>query len=359
MTYDRKPIDAVGPGKSGTGAGPDVGPGKKTLTESLLNGAPKDGETTPADASYGGIVKAVTADDVSLVSDARQPKTTEVAKLKKTDRVTPVDLGTGQEFNKGAEGTDKTWWKVKVLAGTNAGKEGWIQTRNLGSILKVTKPGTLESTTKVGEGSVEVHTGQALEREGANDGDNNFALTYQGKDADQVRFLQFIWREIVGIDDKGVSAPVKGSITTSGGTYDLTDNGTYAKPGTPSKKNYNTDSPNAAEPFYEGFGEADRTADAAKMIDLPGAATGQVKGAFRNGAQKVASRAHFNTFLIKDRKVTFKTAIDIAWDFPDAASADAPKPGHHTVSGSSAADALPATIAERFHEQYPAFKDIK
>jgi hypothetical protein len=96
---------------------------------------------------------------------------------------------------------------------------------------------------------------------------------------------------MVGVDDKGASTPVKETITTSGGTYDLTDNGTYDKFGKPAKNNYNTDCPDKANPFYETFGEADRTADSTKMIDLPGAAVSQVKGSFKGGAKKIASRA--------------------------------------------------------------------
>jgi hypothetical protein len=366
-TYDYKRASTQGgsgtPGRSDI-AGPS--PGKQTLTGQLpavqrkaVAGAGTDGETGTDDVAFGGIVKSVTADDVAMVSDASKPKDSEVAKLKKTDQVRPVDLGVGSAFNKGAEGTGKTWWKVAVIKGPHVGKEGWVQVSNLGSILDVKNAGKLESTTKVGDGSVEVHTGQKLEREGADDGDNNFALTYKGKDADDAKWLQFIWREVVGVDDKGTSTPVKETITTSGGTYDLTDNGTYDKFGKPAKNNYNTDCPDKANPFYETFGEADRTADSTKMIDLPGAAVSQVKGSFKGGAKKVASRAHFTTFLIKGRKVAFQTAIDIAWDFQKKEDADAPPKGAHTVSGSSEATALPATIAERLHDQYPAFKDIK
>jgi hypothetical protein len=329
--------------------------GKRTLTESLGKG---EGDPN-ADVAFGGIVKSVAVDDAPLLADASKPKDAPIAKLKKTDRVRPVDLGVGAAVNKGAEGTGKAWWKVSVIGGASAGKEGWMQVENLGSILKVTHAGKLESTTKVGDGSVDVHTGHALEREGADDGDNNFALTYTGKDAADAKWLQFIWREIVGVDAKGVSTPVKETITTTGGTYDLTDNGTFTTPGTPAKNNYNTDCPDPANPFYETVGEADRTADSTKMIDLPGAAVGQVKGAFKNGASKVASRAHFSTFLIKGKQVAFKTSIDVVWGFAKKEDADAPAKGAHTVSGSAAATALPATIAERFHDQYPGFKDIK
>ena len=373
MSYDYRKA-AVQRQQQGRSGPAGLGPGKQTLTELLPAGAPavqlkastagaSDSATSPdgatSDGAYGAIVKSVAIDDSPLVSDASKPKDTEVVKLKKADRVTPLDLGVGSAFNKGTEGTGKTWWKVSVISGPNAGKEGWVQSDNLGSILNVKKAGKLESTTKVGDGSVEVHTGQELEREGAPDGDNNFALTYTGKDADDARWLQFVWREVIGVDDKNVSTPVKDSITTSGGTYDLTDNGTDAKPGTPAKKNYNTDSKDSSVPFYESSFESDRTADSTKMIDLPGAALGPVKGAFKAGAKKVVSRAHFTTFLVKGRKITFQTAIGIVWDFQKKADADAPPNGVHTVSGSTAASALPATIAERFHEQYPAYKDIK
>ena len=375
MSYDTRKASAQGqPGRQESAG---LAPGKQTLTERLpLIGLPAasagatavqrkaaasraDGASVSADVAFGGIVKSITVDDTPLVSDASKPKDTEVVKLKKTDQVRPVDLGVGSAFNKGSEGTGKTWWKVAVIKGPNVGKEGWVQVGSLGSILSVKDAGKLESTTKVGDGTVEVHTGQELEREGAPDGDNNFALTYKGKDADDARWLQFIWREIIGVDDKGASTPVRETITTTGGTYDLTDNGTFDKFGKPVKNNYNTDCPDKSDPFYETVGESDRTADSTKMIDLPGALTGQVKGAFKNGAKQVASRAHFATFLIKGRKVTFQTAIDIAWRFAKKEDADAPSKGVHTVSGSAEASALPAPIAERFHDQYPGFKDIK
>jgi hypothetical protein len=352
MDQDYKRTSA--PTSQGKSEGPGSSVGKRTLVDSLGKG----GGDPSADVAFGGIVKSVAVDDAPMLADVSKPKDPPVAKLKKTDRVRPVDLGVGAAANKGVEGTGKAWWKVSVIGGANAGKEGWMQVENLGSILKVTKAGVVE-TTKVGDGSVDVHTGQALEREGADDGDNNFALTYTGKDAADAKWLQFIWREIIGVDDKGVSTPVKETITTTGGTYDLTANGTYAKPGTPAKNNYNTDCPDKASPFYETVGEADRTADSTKMIDLPGSLTSQVKGAFKAGASKVASRAHFSTFLVKGKQVAYKTSIDILWGFNKKEDADAPPKGAHTVSGSSTANALPATIAERFHDQYPGFKDIK
>lgn len=73
----------------------------------------------------------------------------------------------------------------------------------------------------------------------------------------------------------------------------------------------------------------------------------------------MVSRAHFHTFLVKDRKVQFGTHIDIHWDFAKADDTKTPAKGKHAVSGGGATDALPETIRERFHEQFPAYKDIK
>ena len=46
-------------------------------------------------------------------------------------------------------------------------------------------------------------------------------------------------------------------------------------------------------------------------------------------------------------------------DLPPPEDTDAPPPGKHSVSNSGETNALPKTIAERFHEQYPAYKDLK
>jgi hypothetical protein len=358
-------VDGLGPGRQPSlpmaGLSPALPRGvleRKVQRRLLQRKQPADPAASQDDAVFGGVVRAVKADSTSLVADPAKPKDPAVAALGKGDQVTPTDLGGGRDFNRGAEGTGAIWWKVVVKSGAAVGKEGWLQASSMESILKVKDKGKEETAVKVGDGQVDVATGRHLEKSGADDGDNNFSLTYTGKDAGDAHWLQFIWREVVGADDKGAAVPVKGSITSTGGTYDLTDNGAFDKNGTPGKKNYNTDCPNASDPFYEAFGEADRTAESTTMIDLPAARTDKVIEAFDKGARKVASRAHFHTFLVKGKKVTFATNINVTWTFLSKAEATGGPRGVHTVKDSGAASGLPATIAERFHEQYPAFKDI-
>jgi hypothetical protein len=210
----------------------------------------------------------------------------------------------------------------------------------------------------------ETSTGMSLESGTAQDvaahGVSGSSIGYEGKDADKMRWLQFIWREVIGVDDKGASKPVAGSITTSGGTYELTAGGTKSSSGSPKKENYNTDSKNSTDPFYEAGFAGDRTADSTTMVDQPGGAGAKAKEAFDDGAQSAVSRAHFSTFLVKDEKeVKYQTHVDVQWDFARKEDADAPPAGKHTVSGSGETSALPETIAERLHEQYPAYKDLK
>ncbi len=316
-------------------------------------------DDVPADGAHGGVFRSVSKDGTPLVSDAAEPKKTELAKLKKGEIAQPVDLGAGSAFNKDIAGTPKQWWKVKILRGENVGKEGWVQAGDLDSSYTVKDQGKSEYSAKVAGGEVDIHTGQQLELLGSS-WDNKFTLDYKGKDASEARWLQFIWREIIGVNDKGTSEPVKDSITTSGGKYQLTEGGTKDTPGTPKKENYNTDSADKSEPFYEAAFTADRTADSTSMNDQPAAAVATVQKAFANNAAKsVVSRAHFTTFLIKGKKVAFKTNIGVEWNFAKADDVKAPPKGVHTVSGSGEASSLPSTIAERFHEQYPGYKDIK
>jgi hypothetical protein len=59
-----------------------------------------------------------------------------------------------------------------------------------------------------------VSTGQTIDANGAAFGDTCSGQP-RGQGRRQMRWLQFIWREVIGVDDKGASKPVAGSITPS------------------------------------------------------------------------------------------------------------------------------------------------
>jgi hypothetical protein len=113
--------------------------------------------------------------------------------------------------------------------------------------ITVKDEGDLEHEAEVGGGEVEVRT-DVEAKMGDRKFEEMFSLRYKGKQSSKTQWLQFIWREIQ-VDD-----PVKGTfcvdeeISTTGGSYRLT---------TDSKKpNYNTDSADKDNPFYETAGAA-------------------------------------------------------------------------------------------------------
>jgi hypothetical protein len=193
---------------------------------------------------------------------------------------------------------------------------------------------------------------------------DNFTIGYKGTDAPNQHWLQFINREVIGIHADNSAHPVNDSISTSGtrgGSYKLTLGGTETTKGAPGEANYNTDSDDSSDPFYEkgnGAGEpANRTADSTTIIDMPSSAKAKVDAAFAAGAKKVVSRANFSTFLVHTDAVTYKVQVSVVWTFNSSADVD-PRPTMTTEGGGKATE-LPSTIRARFHAQYPAFSFIK
>jgi hypothetical protein len=214
----------------------------------------------------------------------------------------------------------------------------------------VSKPGTEAHTGKVEGGEVSVHTGTqytptaagaALRPEG-------FSLGYKGGLASETRWLQFIWREIV------VNHPTKGEYHVKAAIGTSAKHG-YSLTTDRDKPTYNTDSADADNPFYEAGFFSNRTADAMTMFDQPAAIESHVRAAFSDGATKVTSRAHFNTFLIRDYKTLYHVYLQVEWTFNSAAAS----PNVQTVKSAGKADSLPSDMKEKLVEQYPKFDYIQ
>jgi annexin-like protein len=208
----------------------------------------------------------------------------------------------------------------------------------------VAAPGTEVHTGKVEGGTVSVRTGTQLTAGGLAEG---YSVGYKGGLSDESAWLQFIWREIE------VEDPVRGdfrldqTITTSGGTYKLTTD--------PDDPHYNTDTASGTDPFYEAAGMSDRTADSSTMYDMPSPMDHLVKAQLAAGATKVTSRAHFNTFLIRDYRAIYRVTVDVEWVFTSAAT----PPRTQRVTGTSKVDGLPSGIRARLVEQFPKFAYIE
>jgi hypothetical protein len=217
-----------------------------------------------------------------------------------------------------------------------------------------TSPGTTTKTEAVGSGTVTVRTDVHGTFGGS--ADHLFALTYKGSDSQDNHWLQFIHREIIGIHSDGTAHAQTGSITTTGGSYQLTTGGTVTSRGAPGKNNYNTDTASTTDPFYEVGGINNRSADATTIYDQPSAADARVQAAFAAGATRVISRAHFDTYLITVDHVVYHVQISVEYDFSSSTATPSPV---SAMNAAGAATALPAAIAERFHAQFPSFSFLK
>jgi hypothetical protein len=209
--------------------------------------------------------------------------------------------------------------------------------------LDIVNKGAVAHCAKLGEGTISVHTGVGLKGEATQE---NYTVGYEGKDADQMQWLQFIWREVeVTHPDRG-KYRLGDEITTTGGTYKLTTD--------PSKPNYNTDSADKKEPFYTVGGMGERTADATTMLDEPSPMTKMIEAAYDAGATAVTSRAHFTTYMLKGMDVAYRLGIDVEW----ATTSKTVPPRTQKVSSGAEATALDPRQRERLLQQFPAYEWI-
>ncbi|MFF5294356.1 eCIS core domain-containing protein [Paractinoplanes globisporus] len=206
-------------------------------------------------------------------------------------------------------------------------------------------PGTEALTFAVPGGVVSVHTGaEFTAKDHVTDG---FTLKYEGGLANESHWLQFIWREIVAQHPVLGEIHVDDSITTSSRRpYKLTTD--------PDDPQYNTDSKDPKNPYYEAGFASIRTDDSTTMLDHPAPVMAKVRAQFAAGATSVVSRAHFTTFLIRDYRTVAFVALDVEWTFASPVE----PPRVQSVKDGGKADALPKAIRETLIQQYPDFAYI-
>ena len=209
--------------------------------------------------------------------------------------------------------------------------------------------GTEGFSANVPGGAVSAHTGTKYTR-GGRQRPAGFSIGYEGGLASESHWLQFIWREIIVTNAAGAERRLNDPITTSGGHYNLTTD--------PAHPVYNTDS-DPPNPFYESTGISNRTAEATTIFDYPGEPVAWVNREFRRGASRVVSRAHFNSFLIRDYKTLERVSIDIEWTFNSLIPAGAPPAGRTYATSGAKVDKLPDDMKTVLVAQFPAFDYIQ
>jgi hypothetical protein len=220
-----------------------------------------------------------------------------------------------------------------------------------------------KSDAKVLGGTVEMHTGGTITPAG---GGNKildvYSLTYKGADADDMRWLQFIWREVV-VEPPAVGkakprkAPLKLRLDHSGSAYHLTTD--------PAKPHWTVDSsrnppapgqPSENRPFFEENAAVNRKAGELTMFDYPSSMDYIAARLYQSGSPpaKVVSHFHAATYLVNGMDVLYRGDTDLTWIF----TADDFKKGAAPVRPVAAAHGAPANQIEaaqrtRLLIQYP------
>jgi hypothetical protein len=174
------------------------------------------------------------------------------------------------------------------------------------------------------------------------------SLNYEGKDASEVRWLQFIWREVVPDGAKGIA----GTAHHQGKSYPLTTD-----PGEPTQIGWNTDTATykggGQAAFYELDNAVNRNEAHVEMFDEPSSPFDKdIKAAFAAGhaGGGVTGRAHLVEYLIKGTDVLFRA--EVKFDYTYAKATDTPDAQPKLVKAEKASAIDPAARA-RLHEQFP------
>jgi hypothetical protein len=205
------------------------------------------------------------------------------------------------------------------------------------------------ATDSVGSGKVKIYTGIPFTPKGDPwKRPNGVSLRYEGSDASDVRWLQFIWRELVPDGAKGVS----GTVSHQGQSYPLT-----TEPSEPSQIGWNTDTATYKSgpvgAFYEKDNATNRDRRSVEMFDEPSSPYDKdVASAFQGRASGggVTGRAHLVEFLVKGRDVLY--CAEIQYEYRYAAATDKPA-GQPTLIGHGKASAIDPGARARLHEQFP------
>lgn len=211
----------------------------------------------------------------------------------------------------------------------------------------ITTPGAEAAKGAVAGGTVSVRTGVAGTTSGGATFSGGFSLGYTGGLSSDSRWLQFIWREIIVTHPIEGTHPILHPVTTRGGHYNTTTD--------PSAPNYNVDSASPSSPFYEAGFRDIRTADSTTILDVPTAINSAVNSQFTKGATRVISRAHFNTFLIRDYQTLHHVYLVVEWDFTSPAVA----PRVQTVRSAGSATSLPSEMRDVLIARYPTYAYIQ
>jgi hypothetical protein len=201
---------------------------------------------------------------------------------------------------------------------------------------------------KVGNGQVEIRKTVAYKvtTSGTTPKKEGVSLAYTGTDTDKVRWLQFIWREVVAFFPDGSKVPQTH-------TFDSRPAGSYDATTDDKDRKFNTDSGTSRSPYYEQDTSTNRTGTKLTLLDEPDHWDVLAKKPFEDQAKPpshVTSSAHLVDYLVRGTEVLYRAEIDMDWKFMNP---NVIPPVQTTVRFAGKADRLEPGHRKKLLEQYP------
>lgn len=214
--------------------------------------------------------------------------------------------------------------------------------------------GRMPGEVGVPYGQVEVRTGEEVELKGGATLPNRIAIEYSGLLSADMKWLQFVWFELVATTPKG-SVATSATVGTTSGTKPFTTD--------PKNPNWSVDSASTTDPFYEAGGRNLRTASSTTIFDSPGggSVTPLADGVFKAGigATAVTFTAHFETYLIQADTAVYVAGWQASTAFTQVKGTTVAAAIGYSVGGSGPVAGMPADRQKLLAASYPKFKTIK
>jgi hypothetical protein len=217
----------------------------------------------------------------------------------------------------------------------------------------VTSPGTEVHHDTVGGGDVSVRTGLKALYDGVGLATEAFEMEYAGPDAAKTQWLQFAWREIAVEEDLWPDSMLEDVIPAET-PYRLTTD--------PAEPRWIVDvAPGGGSPFYEAAATDNRDPTSTTLLDAPDPLDKLVLREFRGGADRVTSRIHFSTYLVRGMDVLYRVDLTVEWVFERDTHYDETKrrvtvpPRSQTLEGGYAVAAIDPRMRRKLVAVWPDF----
>jgi hypothetical protein len=229
-----------------------------------------------------------------------------------------------------------------------------VGTPTKGAVQHTGEVGHLPGQIGVAYGMVEVRTGEEIELKGGAKVPNVIAVQYKGSYSADMKWLQFVWFELVATIPAG-TARVTGNVPTTSGNKPFTMD--------PKAPDWSVDSASTTDPFYEASGVNLRDKTSTTIFDAPGggSATPLADAVFKAGvgATSVTFTAHFEDYLIRTDGAVYVVGWQASTVFTQSKGATTAGAIGYTVGTSEQVTGLPKARQTLLATSYPKYKGIK